>query len=136
MLEPLRKLTLPAVLMLASACVPTADEAAPDQESQTPDSEIPDYTVLGVVDQLQGGTYGDVLTFSLSRETPAVERTRIARKIAEREGFQELSLYCSREAWEANFSAEAQEKYPNALSNCLLGSLKGREFTPGESVFP
>ena len=136
MIETVRKLTLPVVLILASACAPTADESAPGQESQTLDSEIPDYTVLDVVDQPQGGTYGDVLTFSLSRETPAAERARIARTIAEREGFQELSLYCSREAWEANFSAEAQEKYPNALSNCLLGSLKGREFTPGESVLP
>ena len=58
-------------------------------------SSEPEYTVLDIVDQLNGVRYGDVLVPSISRDTPASRRADGLREIARREGFGDASLFCS-----------------------------------------
>ena len=106
------------------------------RQADTQEVVIPQYTVLDIVDQLNGVRYGDVLAPTLSRETPAGRRADILKEVAKIEGLGDASLYCSREAFRANFSSSYAEEHPDALKTCLLGSMRGQRFTPGESVFP
>ena len=117
-----------AATLALTACA-SEDEAAPE-------FEIPEYTVLDIVDQISGVRYGDVLVSTLQRDTPAGRRADVIKEIARREGLGEASLYCSRDAFRAAFSSSFAEEHPDALQTCYLGKLNGAQFTPGESTFP
>ena len=113
--------------VLSLACCAGEDEPA---------VEVPEYTLLDIVNQISGVRYGDVLVSSLSRDTTASHRFDVTKEIARREELGEATLYCSRDAFQANFSSSFAQEHPDALRTCLLGSLKGAQFTPGESRFP
>jgi len=102
---------------------------------------LPTYKILAVVQQRQGGRpngpkAGEVLVPSLSRNTSAEFRERVARGISAAEGFDELELYSTEDAEKANSSASFAEAHPDALRNGFLGSLREGKFTAGEEVFP
>lgn len=99
--------------------------------------KLPEYTVLMAREAMNhSDKFGDVLIPSYSRSTPASEREATARAIASKEGFTELSLYCTKEARQANLDWAYSEAHPEALRTGFLGSLRKEIFTPGETVFP
>lgn len=106
-----------------------AQPAAQATETQSERAPLPQYTVLETVDQMTGGRWGAVLVRTLTRDTTAARRAEIAREIATRESLAEVTLYCSEHAWRADASASYAARYPNALRDCALGTLKGRQFT-------
>ena len=98
---------------------------------------LPQYTVLFSVERFGGGgRFGDVLVPSLSRATPAEERERVARAIAQKEGLADVTIYSSEDAYKANTSERYLRAHPDALRRGLLGSLQSGRFTPGEALFP
>ncbi len=97
--------------------------------------DLPAYEVIDAFETIGGDKYADVLITSISRETPAEERERIARRIASGEGLHGLGLYCSKEAREANYSASFAESNPDALRSCALGQLEGTEFNPYDELY-
>ncbi len=99
-------------------------------------SDLPSYEVLESFELGTGEVVGEVLVESTSRETPVSEREDVARRIGDREGFDQVTLYCSREAQQANSSASFAATHPDAMRTCYLGDLRGGTFVPGESVFP
>jgi hypothetical protein len=106
----------------------------PVQRSE--DSALPAYTILFQMEKLGGGRYGDVLVPSVSRETPAKERETLARAIASREGFDDVTLYSTEDAYEANMSSSYASAHPNAMRDGFLGMLQDGVFTAGEVLYP
>ena len=127
---------LPSVGFLVILTALLALTSCSGNDKSTADVVIPDYTVLEVVNQFNGDRIGDVLIPTLDRKTPVSRRADIVKEIARREKFTSVNLYCSRDAFSANFSSSFAEEHPDALRTCLLGTLLGAEFIPGESVFP
>jgi hypothetical protein len=82
------------------------------------------------------GRFGDALIPSPSRKTPAAERERVTRGIAQKERLTKLAIHSTEEAYKANVSASFLEKHPNALKEGFLGSVKENGFYPGEATFP
>jgi|GEM_PF-2590966 len=99
-------------------------------------SDLPAYKILYVVEPMKGGKTGDVLMPSLSRSTPTVERESIARRITALEGWVEIRLYSTEEAYEANYSASFAEQHPNAMRTGFLGVISDGQFIPGEIFYP
>ena len=86
----------------------------------------PAYTVLDRVELFSGeGTHGDVLVTSISPSTPKSELAAIFKGIAEKENFAEMALYCTQDAYKANYSDSYARSNPNALKNGYLGSIRG-----------
>ena len=127
---------LPSVGSLVILAALLALTSCSGDDRFTADVAIPDYTVLEIVNQFNGDRIGDVLIPTLDRQTPVSRRAVIVKEIARREKFTSVNLYCSRDAFSANFSSSFAEGHPDALRTCLLGTLLGGEFIPGESVFP
>ena len=102
----------------SSASTPEPEPAAAVVE------EVPAlaYEIMDEVQLDAGGRFADVLVESLSRDTPAAERERVARMIKEREKLKGVALYCSQEAMHADYSAAFARKNPEALE-CVLGSI-------------
>lgn len=84
---------------------------------------LPEYSILGVVEELGAPTRGDVLVPSLSRETPASVRESVLRRIMKREGFDEAALFCSEDAMRAAYAETYQGESPGALQTCGLGQV-------------
>lgn len=101
-----------------------------ESEYIEPELELPDYTILDEVNLLVGGYYGDVLVPSLTPDTQVEELEAVAGQIAQAEGFDEISLYCTEEAYRANFSASFLEDHPDALKDGFLGHYKDGVFRP------
>lgn len=101
------------------------------------DPTLPKYEVLFRVKQMHNGrVYGDVLVSSLSRAAPARAREQVARAILSQESLDDIALYSTRDAYEANVSAPYLESHPDALRKGFLGSLKDGTFLAGEILFP
>lgn len=96
----------------------------------SPAVDLPEYKVLDVVDQMVGGKYADILVPSFSRETPLVELKLFAKELAKIKGFDEMSIYCTEEAYKANFSASFSEEHPGALEEGYLGMYRDGTFHP------
>ena len=97
------------------------EETEREPEPKSP-PELPAYEILEVTELMAGGRFADVLVESLSRDTPAAERERVARLIKQKEGLKGIALYCSQEAMVAEYSASYAEENPGARE-CVLGSI-------------
>ena len=87
--------------------------------------DLPSYSVLDRVNRIDGsGVYGDVLIVSFSKDTPQDTREKTIQSIAKKEGLSEVSLYCTEDAFKANFSSSFLAEHPNALEDGYLGILK------------
>jgi hypothetical protein len=95
---------------------------------------LPEHRILFKTDDPLGRrVYGEVLVPSLSRLTPPGERRTIARAIAEFEGLDDLTLYCTLAAREAHYSMDYADRHPSALAAGLLGTLERGRFKPYRS---
>lgn len=106
--------------------------ATPVAEGERPMSEaLPVYEILDSVETLNEGTMADILVSSFSKGTSVVERESFAQAVASKEGLEWVTLYCSRDAFRANYSSSFSESHPDALETCYLGSWKrGQGLTP------
>ena len=86
---------------------------------------IPKYEVLETLRQLNGRESGSVLVPSFSRQTPYGERERVARLIMAAEGFDDLYMYATREALEADDSTIYARQHPEAEKGRLGGIING-----------
>jgi len=91
--------------------------------------ELPAYVIINQIELKSGGIHGDILITSFSTDTPTKVCESVLKCIAEKEGFTEASLYCTREAYQANLSSSYSEAHPNALKEGYLGHLKEGKFT-------
>jgi hypothetical protein len=91
--------------------------------------ELPEYIIIDQVELISGGIHGDILVTSFSKDTSINLCESVVKSIAKKEGFTEASLYCTREAYQANFSSSYAEAHPNALKEGYLGHLKEDKFT-------
>jgi hypothetical protein len=98
-------------------------------------AELPRYEILSTLRQMSGRVWGDVLIESFSRGTPADEREAVIRQIAAREGLDDVSLYCSRDAYEADMSSPFAEAHPEALPKCGLGTLQNGRFESYDKLY-
>lgn len=120
----------------AQGLIKSFDMRTPTPNSQH-SSDLPSYEVLYSMRLLSNGRiYGEVLMESLSRKTPVEIRENLSRKIAIQEKLDDLDLFNSREAYQANNSASYLKDHPNALRKGFLGSFKEGKFMAGEDVFP
>ena len=93
--------------------------------------DLPAYTVLFSVDLADGsGRMGNVLVPSLSRSTPISKRESVAKAIAGREGFVEVYLYRTEDAYKADMSSSYAKAHPDALKSGYLGMLRRGKFNP------
>ncbi len=92
-------------------------------------NELPTYTIIEEVRLQNGGIYGSILITSFSKVTPLNIRESVLKRIAIKEGFLEASLYCTREAYQANLSSSFAAAHPNALKEGYLGHFKDGKFT-------
>ena len=88
-------------------------------------ASIPKYEILETLRQLNGRESGSVLVPSLSRQTPPAERERVARLIMAAEGFDDLYMYATREALEADNSTTYSRQHPEAEKGRLGGIING-----------
>ena len=100
-------------------------------ERPDPPPGFPDYEILFQTDDPLGRrVYAEVLVLALSPQTPKRDRRRVSRTIAELEGLDDLTLYCTRQAHEAHYSMDFADRHPDALARGLLGSLERGRFKP------
>ncbi len=103
-------------------------------ERPAPPPGFPKYEILFQTDDPLGRrVYAEVLVPALSPRTPKRDRRRVSRKIAELEGLDDLTLYCTRQAHEAHYSMDYADRHPDALARGLLGSLERGRFKPYKS---
>ncbi len=102
-----------------------------EPERPSPPPGFPEYEILFQTDDPLGRrVYAEVLVTALSPRTPKRDRRRVSRKIAELEGLDDLTLYCTRQAHEAHYSMDYADRHPDALARGLLGSLERGRFKP------
>ena len=89
---------------------------------------LPPYSVEDRVEQLAGGTYGDVVVPSYSTQTSADTLEAAAVAIAEAEGLSKATFYRTPEAVRANFSSSFAESNPGVLEAGLLGTYENGAF--------
>lgn len=86
---------------------------------------LPEYEVLDTVQLISGeGVYADILIPSFSSETLIEVREEILKKISKKEGFVSIGLYCTQDAYKANYSSSFLDNHPNALREGYLGKLR------------
>lgn len=81
------------------------------------------YKILDQTKLFEGGQYGDVLIESINPKTNKDTIKLIAQLISCYENFSEESLYCTEEAFKANFSESYLKQNPNALKNGFVCSI-------------
>ncbi len=87
--------------------------------------ELTAYIIIYQVDMgVSRGKAGSILITSYSKSTPKEVREKTLRKIAEKEGFTQADLYCTMEAYKANYSESFLKKHPNALKDGFLGRVR------------
>ena len=91
--------------------------------------ELPAYVIIDQRELISGGMHGDILITSFSKDTPIEVCESVLKSIAEKEGFTEANLFCTREAYQASLSSPYSEAHPNALKEGYLGHLKEGKFT-------
>lgn len=104
-------------------------------------SMLPEYIVMFRVMQIHNNRrYGDVLITSLSRATSMEKREQIAHTICKQEYLDDICLYSTLDAYEANMSALYLKSHPDALEIGFLGFISGEstdyKFVAGEVLFP
>jgi hypothetical protein len=112
-----------------------AEYSSPTPAPRAASEDLPAYTVLFSAFKLGGGgkqKFGDILVPSLSLKTTAKDRERIARRIAAQESLEDVTLYCTQEAYEANMSYSYDEAHPGAFRKGFLGKLEDGTFRAGE----
>ena len=118
----------------ALAADPIVEEpaiASREPERPAPPPGFPEYEILFQTDDPLGRrVYAEVLVPALSPQTPKRDRRRVSRTIAELEGLDDLTLYCTRQAHEAHYSMDYADRHPDALARGLLGSLERGRFKP------
>lgn len=113
-----------------SGLILSFDNRLPEpNEEMNPD--LPEYEVLERIAQMNGRVYGDVLVPSIPRSTPSEEIKQLAIDICNQENLDDVCLYCTEEAFEANYDWNYSETHPNALRDGYLGSLINGSFTAG-----
>lgn len=136
-------LTIAGLVACANQSEPEPVEQATPVEQQEPQPEVrpldrielPAYRVLDRTQLLGGGTHGDVLVESFSRQTPVVvTRRQILGRIMAEEGFREAALYCSEEAMRASYSSSYAAAHPGAGERCSLGAFSGGRFDSYENL--
>lgn len=111
-----------------SGLVMIFDQRTPAASGQK-DSKLPEYKVLFRVRQIHNKrVYGDILVPSLSRKTPINILEHVARAISSQEKLDDITLYCTEEAYKANNSASFLKAHPNALEEGFLGLLQEEKF--------
>ena len=106
---------------------PAVESSVSDRPALPPG--FPVYEILFQTDDPLGRrVYAEVLVPALSPQTPKRDRRRVSRTIAELEGIDDLTLYCTRQAREAHYSMDYSDAHPNALAQGLLGSLERGRF--------
>ncbi len=121
------KIIIIGSICLLLLCCSTKDENNSElpNSSATTTEDLPSYTVLSRVNRIDGsGVDGDVLVSSFSKEIPLDILEKTLQSIAQKEGLDLVSLYCTEDAYKANFSASFLAEHPNALENGYLGRLK------------
>lgn len=97
--------------------------------------ELPDYEIIFATKAMSGGgNLGDILVPTLSPHTSSAERESVARQIAKKENISQLTLYSTREAYEANISESYAKSNPGVLRNGLLGVLREDKWTSAEEI--
>ena len=118
----------------ALAADPIVEEfavASTAPERPAPPPGFPEYEILFQTDDPLGRrVFAEVLVSALSPRTPKRDRRRVSRVIAELEGLDDLTLYCTRQAHEAHYSMDFADAHPDALARGLLGTLERGRFKP------
>lgn len=103
-------------------------------EEQNP--QLPEYVVLDSFVLMNGRVSGDVLVPSVPRSTSPAEIEQLAIDICQQENIDDIFLYCTEEAYEANLDGRYYEAHPNALRDGYLGSLSNGNFIAGSQLYP
>ncbi len=109
--------------------------SSPPQEDTSKDKReeangaIPAYTIIQSMNLARSGKHADILIPTLSRDTPRATRESIAFQLLKKEGLTAVSLFSTREACKAQYSASFAEANPGA-SEGYLGQI-----SPGSSEF-
>lgn len=113
----------------------TFDNRLPEPNEEI-NPDLPEYEVLDRISQMNGRIYGDVLVPSIPRSTPTDEIEQLATDICIQENIDDICLYCTEEAFEANCSSNYSDAHPNALRDGFLGSLNNGSFMAGSQLYP
>ena len=89
---------------------------------------LPEYNVSDRVEQLTGGTHGDIVVPAYTTETDADTLAAAAEAIAQAEGLSKATFYRTEEAVRANFSSSFAESNPGVLEAGLLGTYENGAF--------
>ncbi len=132
--DPVPEADLVEAARTALAADPIVEEpavASSVSERPRPPPGFPEYEILFQTDDPLGRrVFAEVLVTALSPQTPKRDRRRVSRTIAELEGLDDLTLYCTRQAHEAHYSMDYADAHPDALARGLLGSLERGRFKP------
>ena len=90
--------------------------------------QLPAYEVLEKIKMINGTVFVSVLINSYSTDTPESERSKTTSILAERLNADQLDLYCTREAHNANYSSSFANAHPDALEKGFLGTYKNGSF--------
>ncbi len=128
-----RKSRAPSPIALSGKQHEPAAAVEPDPAGAIDASEpsLPAYEVLRSTDAYRSERrYAEILIPGLSPQTPLKEQARIVRAIAQREGFDSMTLYRTPEAREANYSMDYADRHPMALHDGLIGEYERGKFSP------
>ncbi|GEM_PF-3229053 len=90
---------------------------------------LPAYEVIDKLKRMDGVMHGEVLVPSYSQAMPAADRQRVAKSIAEQEGFDVVLLFSTRDAQKAAYSESFSNAHPDASAG-YLGEWGDGKFTP------
>jgi hypothetical protein len=95
------------------------------------DKTVPAYKLVQRMKLIQGGELLTVIVKSLRPNAKVEELERVAKEIAQRENAagagQEVEIYCSEQALQADQSAKYSAAHPTA-TRCILGTLRDGTF--------
>lgn len=103
-------------------------------EEMNPD--LPDYEVLRRVAQINGRDYGDILIPSIPCSTPTDEIEQLAIDICIQENLDDICLYCTEEAFHANYHLSYAQAHPEVLRNGFLCIMTDERFRAGSMLYP
>ena len=82
-----------------------------------------DYEVIDSFELANGGTYGDVLILDITPTTDKSIINKVMQEITAVEDFTEMALYCTMEAYKANWDSDySSEENQNALEEGYIAS--------------
>ena len=107
----------------------TLPQDALTDRQQEADGSVPAYTIIQSMNLARGGKHADILIPTLSRDAPKATRESIAVELLKMEGLTGVSLFSTREACKAHYSASFAKANSNA-SEGFLGQI-----SPGSTEF-